>query len=130
MSFFTLLLLSLLLLLLLLYYNIKTTQSECAFGLSPETLLHVVAESNTYLNEGRFTWRHDSVLKLIASMFKPLNCSKLYAELPGYMSPSVITRDTLRSDLVLTTSINLARVSLYLHDCHISELMVTVICNN
>ena len=37
-------------------------------------------------------------------MLKPLNCSKLYADLPGYISPSVVTGDTLRPDhdLVLT----------------------------
>ena len=82
-------------------WGISTT-SECAFCLSPETLLHVVAGCNTYLNEGHFTWRRDSVLNLIASMLKPLNCSKLYADLTGYISPSVVTGDTLRPDLVLT----------------------------
>ena len=35
-------------------------------------------------------------------MLKLLNCSKLYADLPGYMSPSVVRGDTLRPDLVLT----------------------------
>ena len=35
-------------------------------------------------------------------MLKTLNCSKLYADLPGYISPSVVTGDTLRPDLVLT----------------------------
>ena len=35
-------------------------------------------------------------------MLKPLNCSKLYADLPGYISPSVVTGDTLRPDLLLT----------------------------
>ena len=34
-------------------------------------------------------------------MLKPLKCSKLYADLPGYISPSVVTGDTLRPDLVL-----------------------------
>ena len=82
-------------------WGISTT-SECAFCLSPKSLLHVVAGCNTYLNEGRFTWRHDSVLNLIASMLKPLNCSKPYADLPCYISPSVVTGDTLRPDLVLT----------------------------
>ena len=76
--------------------------SECAFCLSPESLLHVVAGCNTYLNEGRFTWQHDSVLNLIASVLKPLNWSKLYPDLSGYTNPSVVTGDTLRPDLVLT----------------------------
>ena len=61
-----------------------------------------MAGCKTYLNEGRFTWRHDSVLNLIASTLKSLNYSNLYVDLPGYLSPSVITGDTLRPDLVLT----------------------------
>ena len=79
-----------------------STTSECAFCLSPESLLHIVAGCKTCLNEGRFTWRHDSVLNLIASTLKSLNYSNLYVDLPGYLSPSVITGDTLRPDLVLT----------------------------
>ena len=79
-----------------------STTSECAFCLSPESLLHIVAGCKTYLNEGRFTWRHDSVLNLIASTLKSLNYSNLYVDLPGYLSPSVITGDTLRPGLVLT----------------------------
>ena len=79
-----------------------STTSECAFCLSPESPLHIVAGCKTYLNEGRFTWRHDSVLNLIASTLKSLNYSNLYVDLPGYLSPSVITGDTLRPDLVLT----------------------------
>ena len=61
-----------------------------------------MAGCKTYLNEGRFTWRHDSVLNLIASTLKSLNYSNLYVDLPGYLSPSVITGETLRPDLVLT----------------------------
>ena len=79
-----------------------STTSECAFCLSPESLLHIVAGCKTYLNEGRFTWRHDSVLNLFASTLKSLNYSNLYVDLRGYLSPSIITGDTLRPDLVLT----------------------------
>ena len=80
-----------------------STTSECTFCLSPESLLHIVAGCKTYLNESRFTWRHDSVLNLFASTLKSLNYSNLYVDLPGYLSPSIITGDTLRPDLVLTT---------------------------
>ena len=59
-----------------------------------------MAGCKTYLNEGRFTWRHDSVLNLIASTLKSLNYFNLYVDLPGYLSPSIITGDTLRPDLV------------------------------
>ena len=70
--------------------------SECSFCLNPESLLHVVAGCKTYLNEGRFTWRHDSVLNFIASILKSVNHSNLYVDLPGYISPSVLTRDVIR----------------------------------
>ena len=76
--------------------------SECLFCLNPESLLHVVAGCKTYLNEGRFTWRHDSVLNFIASILKSVNHSNLYADLPSYISPSVLTGDELRPDLLIT----------------------------
>ncbi|CAB4017371.1 Hypothetical predicted protein [Paramuricea clavata] len=60
-----------------------------------KSLLHVVAGCKTYLNEGRFTWRHDSVLNFIASILKSVNHCNLYADLPGYISPSVITGESL-----------------------------------
>ena len=76
--------------------------SECSFCLEPESLLHVVAGCKTYLNQGRFTWRHDSVLNFIASTFKSLDHSNPYAYSPGYVSPSVLTGDELRPDLLIT----------------------------
>ncbi|CAB4026283.1 Hypothetical predicted protein, partial [Paramuricea clavata] len=85
----------------LLKWGISPT-SECSFCLNPESLLHVVAGCKTYLNEGRFTWRHDSMLNFIASILKSVNHCNLYADLPGYISPSVITGDELRPDLLIT----------------------------
>ena len=41
--------------------------SDCSFCLKSETLLHVVAGCKTYLEEGRYTWRHNSALHFIAS---------------------------------------------------------------
>ena len=38
----------------------------------------------------------------IASTLKSLNYSNLYVAFPGYLSASIITKDTLRPDLVLT----------------------------
>ena len=76
--------------------------SECSYCLEQESLLHVVAGCKSYLNEGRFTWRHDSVLNFIASIIKSVKACNIYADLPGFISPSVITGDKLRPDLVLT----------------------------
>ena len=85
----------------LLKWGISAT-SECSFCLESESLLYVVAGCKTYLNQGRFTWRHDSVLNFIASTLKSVDHSNLYADLPGYISPSVLTGDELRPDLLIT----------------------------
>ena len=85
----------------LLKWGISAT-SECSFCLEPESLLHVVAGYKTYLNQGRFTWRHESALNFIASVLKSGDHSNLYADLPGYVSPSVLTGDELRPDLLIT----------------------------
>ncbi len=76
--------------------------SECTFCLEPETLLHVVAGCKTYLNEGHFTWRHDSVLNFIASSLKSARHSNLYADFPGYISLAVLTGNELHPDLLIT----------------------------
>jgi len=75
--------------------------SECSFCLSPESLLHVVSGCQHYLD--RFTWRHNSVLNAIAASLKPINNSTLYADLDDYHSPSIITGDRYRPDLILKT---------------------------
>ncbi|CAB4018157.1 Hypothetical predicted protein [Paramuricea clavata] len=80
-----------------------SSTSDCSFCSSPETLLHVIAGCKTYLDEGRFTWRHDSVLNFLASTLTAVKNSTLYADISGFMNPSVITGDHLRPDLLLVT---------------------------
>ena len=57
----------------------------------------------TALNQARYTWRHNSVLKTIAShlqsVLTPLNAS-LYVDIPGYLNPSEIFELT-RPDLLV-----------------------------
>ena len=43
-----------------------------------------------------------SILSIIASTLKSVQNSDLYVDLPGYLSPSVITGDELRPDLLIT----------------------------
>ena len=52
--------------------------SECSFCSLPETLLHIVAGCKSYLDQGRYTWSHDSVLMHIAKSFKALQGIKLF----------------------------------------------------
>ncbi|CAB4008393.1 Hypothetical predicted protein [Paramuricea clavata] len=80
-----------------------SSTSDCSFCSSPETLFHVIAGCKTYLDEGRFTWRHDSVLNFLASTLTAVKNSTLYADIPGFMNPSVITGDRLRPDFLLVT---------------------------
>ena len=81
--------------------NRLSTASECSFCKESQSLLHVVAGCNTYLHEGRFTWRHDSVLNFIPSTLKCVQNAVLYADLPDCINPCVITGDKLRPDLLL-----------------------------
>ena len=59
-----------------------------------------------YLDQGRYTWRHNSALNFLATSFQAINGSCLYADLPGFLSPSIITGDQLRPDLLLKTKEN------------------------
>ena len=74
---------------------------ECSFCLYPETLLHVVAGCQSYLE--RFTWRHNSILNFLTKTLQSTNVAQLYADLPGFKCPSIITGDTFRPDLLLLT---------------------------
>ena len=78
--------------------------SDCSFCLKPESLLHVVAGCKSYLDQGRFTWRHDSILHFIATTLQAVNDSSLYADIPGFISPSTLSGDSHRPDLILSTT--------------------------
>ena len=89
----------------LLKWNLSQI-SDCEFCLLPEKLLHVVAGCKVYLDQGRYTWHHNSALNFLATSFQAINGSSLYADLPGFLSPSIITGDHLRPDLLLKTKEN------------------------
>ena len=83
-------------------WNLSQT-SDCSFCFQPESLLHVVAGCRSYVSEGRFTWRHDSALNFLASTFQYLNQCTFYVDLPQYLSPSLVTGDDLRPDMLIST---------------------------
>ena len=60
-----------------------------------------------YLEHGRYTWRHDSVLNFIAKSLSVLPDCLLYADLATFLSPSVITGNSFLPDLVLLTNGNI-----------------------
>ena len=93
------------------YYFWNLSQSsDCEFCLLPETLLHVVVGCKVYLEQGRYTWRHNSALNFLATSLKAIEGSSLFADIPGFSSPSIITGDNLRPDLLLRTKENILYV--------------------
>ena len=85
--------------------NLSQT-SDCQFCLNPETLLHVVAGCKLHLEQGRYTRRHNSALNFLATSLKAIEGSSIFADVPGFPSPSIITWDNLRPDLLLRTKKN------------------------
>ena len=73
---------------------------DCSICLNPESLLYVVAGCQQYLD--RFTWRHNSILNFIAKSLQPeINVhSSLYADVNGFLNPSIITGENYRPDLL------------------------------
>ena len=71
--------------------------------LQSETLQHIVSSCKSYLDQGRYTWRHDSVLNFIANTLSALPSCSICADLPTFLSPSLVTGDSLRPDLLLIT---------------------------
>ena len=79
-------------------YKWKLSQSsDCSFCLCPESLLHVVSDCKSYLEEGRYTWRHNSALH---STLQSVRNSSLNADLLGFLLPCIITEDQLRPDML------------------------------
>ena len=54
------------------------------------------------------TCRHDSVQLnfIVNNILQPINSKKLYVDLPGFLSPSIVTGDKYVPDLLLTTKDN------------------------
>ena len=80
-----------------------SSSPDCSFCLKPESLLHIIAGCKSYLEEGRYTWRHNSALHFITSTLQCIKNSTMYADLPDFLSPCIITGDHLRPDMLIST---------------------------
>ena len=76
---------------------------DCFFCLNPESLLHIVAGCQDYLD--RVTWGQDSIFNVIANSLQPVinDRSSLYADVNGFLSPSIITGENYLLFLILMT---------------------------
>ena len=87
----------------------KRVSDRCGFCGNIQTLAHILSNCSTALDQGRFTWRHDSVLTTIVSFIGPKLRTGfvLFSDLPGFQSthggviPPHIIVTPLRPDLVL-----------------------------
>jgi len=67
---------------------------------------HMISSCKCYLEEGRYTWRHNSVLLYLANTFSTLSQCKVYADLPSFTSPCWTTGGSFCPDLLLLTGNN------------------------
>ena len=67
----------------------KRVSDRCPFCGNTETLAHILSICSTALNQGRFTWRHNSVLSSIINLTRPYlrDGMRLYSDMPGYQAP-------------------------------------------
>ena len=72
----------------------------------------------------RFTWRHDSILNFIAETLQTTCAAQIYADLPGFRTPSIISGDTYRPDLLLLTPDDRPDLLLLTPELDIVELTV------
>ena len=79
------------------------TSAKCTFCNENQTLQHVVSTCKTSLNEGRWNWRHDSILINIARMIAKIPGVTVYCDVSDseFQNPSVITGDAKRPDIVI-----------------------------
>ena len=99
------------------------SSSRCALCNSNHpTVAHILNGCPVALNQGRYTWRHDSVLSLMVSSVSTCleSDQRLFADLPGHQAsnspPSTIPVDILstscRPDIVLCHGKNIKLLEL------------------
>ena len=78
----------------------KLYSSDCKFCQQTQTLGHVGGCISS-MREGRYNWRHDSVIVNMAKFITALKNVQVFADIDQYMSPSIITGEDLRPDLIV-----------------------------
>ena len=77
---------------------------NCLHCQTPQTLGHVVGGCKQALKDGKFNWRHDSVLLNFTKAIASIPNVRVYSDLKDsdlFMSPSVVSGEMLRPDLIV-----------------------------
>ena len=77
-----------------------SNDDKCNLCYQKETQLHMLSFCNTALKEGRYTWRHNSVMSTMLWYLKQLNGINVLADLPGHRNPAELFTAS-RPDIVL-----------------------------
>ena len=96
----------------------KIASENCSLCGTKQTQKHIVSICSNALNDGRFTWRHNSVLYTICQHLSSLmkNENKLYADLIGLESTSSLF-ESCQPDACIVTA-NGEVLPLELTVCH------------
>ena len=100
------------------FSNLKTwgkiSQTKCKFCGNQETLVLILNSCSVFLNQGRFTWRHDSILVHILKQLKNAiginsNNIQIFSDMPGFTTtggtlPVNIIVSKLRPDIVIVNT--------------------------
>ena len=78
----------------------KALTKICDYCSEVQAVNHVVAVCKSASREGRYTWPHNSILLNLSLIIKS-KVKHLYVDLPDYLSPTMITGEDLRPDLVI-----------------------------
>ena len=78
----------------------KALTKICDYCPEVQTSSHNVAACKSALREERYTWRHNSILLNLSLIIKS-KVKHLYVDLPDYLSPTMITGEDLRPDMVI-----------------------------
>ena len=76
----------------------KQTSNKCRFCNNIETTAHVLNGCQKFLQQGRYTWRHDNVLGFLWQVLRT-GGKKVYADLPGREAPG---GGTIPADILVT----------------------------
>ena len=73
-------------------WNIITSPVCTLCHCTQPTTNHILTGCSIALDQGRYTWRHDSVLQVLVRNFKKdlPPCYKIYADLPGHKASVIL----------------------------------------
>ena len=78
-----------------------SNNSACTLCTNTQTLGHVIGGCSVALEERRYNWRHDSILLVTANCLSKIKELSIYCDIELFPSPSIITGEDKRPDIVI-----------------------------